>query len=519
MNIEVNRLRFKGASESPHHQAFLIEDALNTLLSGEQRLVLVRRIELDRPAGVAKSDSRAIVARNVAQGWARIMGSACHGGSDSAASANVVWFADAEEAKAILIARLLKNQSVDAWFWRLAVKLWRGQPLEQWVADEMRAADQMGAPGQAVGMIVRLLQAGRVEVAEAALLLLLAAPVNDGQWRSTPFVHTNSFAPLPSEFVSNPTSAKQRKRQSAQVAMWLPQFRSKLPPDFSRMLRRLSTQIADRVPLIGLVERFLSRFVPELSLQAELLRIAAQHFLDAAVAEQPLSSSPKASQTAQPSGHRAGETPNPETQSAHQAATDATPILKDEGRTKRPPDKIEAPHSSDSDDFAPFPEPQFDVERRSSAAGLFYLFNPLRELGWPQWLVSRPALLGANPTAQLLDAIAKHHGVTADDPAFAFLRERIDNTEPIDPEILRLWRIALDRWLKRKARIKLARLIGKSGWLHWQGDRILVRFRLSDIDIRLRRCAIDRDPGWVMWAGLSVRYNFSDHPLYADELI
>jgi hypothetical protein len=41
-------------------------------------------------------------------------------------------------------------------------------------------------------------------------------------------------------------------------------------------------------------------------------------------------------------------------------------------------------------------------------------------------------------------------------------------------------------------------------------DRIAIRFPADAADPRLRRLALDVDPGWVPWLGLAIRYHFRD---------
>ena len=72
------------------------------------------------------------------------------------------------------------------------------------------------------------------------------------------------------------------------------------------------------------------------------------------------------------------------------------------------------------------------------------------------------------------------------------------------------WRIGLDRWLERRARIKLARLVWRPGWLRVTDERLIVRFPPAAADIRLRRRALDVDPGWTDWLGLAVRYLYAE---------
>jgi hypothetical protein len=131
-------------------------------------------------------------------------------------------------------------------------------------------------------------------------------------------------------------------------------------------------------------------------------------------------------------------------------------------------------------------------------------------MGLREWLADRPELLAGDPGRNLLRAIAAHHRVAPDDPALGPLEPGEPWADP--PEWARHWRTGLDRWLRRRARISLAGLVWKPGWLRTIDDRLVVRFPLSAIDLRLRRRALDVDPGWTDWIGLSVRYAFADRP-------
>jgi hypothetical protein len=61
--------------------------------------------------------------------------------------------------------------------------------------------------------------------------------------------------------------------------------------------------------------------------------------------------------------------------------------------------------------------------------------------------------------------------------------------------------------------LRLADLVRRRGWLHLAETTLSVRFPLEAADLRLRRLALDADPHWVPWLGLSVRYHYRDAPL------
>ncbi len=81
-----------------------------------------------------------------------------------------------------------------------------------------------------------------------------------------------------------------------------------------------------------------------------------------------------------------------------------------------------------------------------------------------------------------------------------------------NPVFLTAWRVGLDRWLRRTAGLRLTDVVRRPGWLIDTGEHLSVRFRTDDADIRLRRRALDIDPGWVPWLGRVVRYHYRDEP-------
>ena len=81
-----------------------------------------------------------------------------------------------------------------------------------------------------------------------------------------------------------------------------------------------------------------------------------------------------------------------------------------------------------------------------------------------------------------------------------------------NPALLTAWRVGLDRWLRRTAGLRLTDVVHRRGWLTDTGEHLSVRFRIDDADIRLRRRALDIDPGWVSWLGRVVRYHYRDEP-------
>jgi len=154
-------------------------------------------------------------------------------------------------------------------------------------------------------------------------------------------------------------------------------------------------------------------------------------------------------------------------------------------------------------DGAPYP---FSQRVHSAHAGLWLVVPSLIELGFREWLAQRRELLGTNPASRLLHEIGRHNRVAVDDPALVVLGPLADAESR--PEWVLLWRHGLDRWLRRTVRRRLHDLVSRSGELDFGELELVVHYPAAAADIALRRQALDRDPGWTDWLGLSVRYNF-----------
>ena len=148
----------------------------------------------------------------------------------------------------------------------------------------------------------------------------------------------------------------------------------------------------------------------------------------------------------------------------------------------------------------------------SRAAGLFLIVRPLVMLGLPEWLDLRPGLAADGFGRALLRDIARKMRVPDDDPVFALLAHDPSTDGLFKSGHLTAWRVGLDRWLRRRARIKLTEVVRRSGWITASGESLSVRFRVDAADLRLRRYALDIDPGWVSFLGFVMRYHYRDEP-------
>ncbi len=151
------------------------------------------------------------------------------------------------------------------------------------------------------------------------------------------------------------------------------------------------------------------------------------------------------------------------------------------------------------------PPKTLSAEERSMAAGLFYLARPLRLLGYDAWLKANALEASQQHGLQLLRHIAIRYRIEEYDPVWALLPE-----EDVAGLTLSPWRIALDRWLRKRCRLTLGKLVKRTGWITCHDAHMRVRFPLDSADVRLRRLGIDIDPGFVPWLGRSLSFVYED---------
>jgi hypothetical protein len=77
------------------------------------------------------------------------------------------------------------------------------------------------------------------------------------------------------------------------------------------------------------------------------------------------------------------------------------------------------------------------------------------------------------------------------------------------------WRVAVRRSLRRHAGIGIASLCRRPGLVVVTATHVDVTLPLDAADLRLRRCGLDRDPGWVPWFGRIVVFHFAGPEILA----
>lgn len=489
--VAVSRLRLRAPPALARRAVARAEDALRLAAPEGERLLVLRRLRLGR---LPVTGTAALWEARAGAALREAGGRALHASAPGAAAADAVWFASVAEARWLLLRELAAGRRADAWFWRLAVPDWQGAALPEWVP---RLAAQALAEPQA-------------EVALASAVLRLA-----GEGALAPLLHALAFAPEPPRAKpSHPPATPLRAPRDAtpSAAALAMQLLARLPP-----LARARLHAAIRA---APAQRRAARWLARLALLAAAPEAAAQPTALAALAEALLAeilAAPRA--TARESTLPAPDPPPPPLAPRTTTTAEVARIAR------AAPDEADAPARSAAPPIlsttppsAPAPPPGTPAlvppiaplsveELHSRAAGVMLLIRPLVRLGLPGWLDRHPHLAATGFARGLLRHIALRHRIPPEDPLLAVLIE--DAAHP--PAALDAWRVGLDRWLRRRARRRLAGIVRRPGWLSLAEDRLLLRFPPGSADLNLRRLALDVDPGWVPWLGLAIRYAFRDH--------
>lgn len=488
--IEVTKLKLRCASQERDRTRFAIEDSLRTSIPDERRLVLLRKMRITGSVSLTQPAERNAAIRD---GWLAAISGARHGGDDGAADANCVWFASRDEALALLLSRLLAGKAVDAWYWKLAIPDWQGRPWRSWASECLSEAIGQAQDSRVLAIVQCFVAAGATEALIEALTgpeAAKPAPIGTQMLRelqsSSPSPELHEFAP-----------------QIAESAAAL--FATSMPPELRRAIVMLASKGGEpRAFARAIVRAWVSKRSPALALSPVLLAGIVGAVFEAMTSTRTRRARLVVTEESPPSKRRSAK--RPDAQAAETAAALSAPE----------PSSIQqaAPRPAPEDVVRERPEPESQTAEEASApcrfysdhAGLWLVVPSLVELGFRDWLAERPRLLGEDPASQLLREIARHHRVPPDDMTLAALGPPLQ--PDVRPEWTRLWRHALDGWLRRTVKRRLHDLVNRPGELQWSELELVVHYPAADADLALRRLALDRDPGWTDWLGLSIRYNF-----------
>ncbi len=458
--VQIKNLKLKlSDADTKTHARFRVEEALR--LSGRdggERLVILRRLDLGRIDQGLNERTSSVLRDMIAN--------AVPAFSAASARANAVWFESREVAQANLLEILLAGVEPLAWYWPKAVpELKHGAAPARLVLLKQLQRSPKGR--------IKLAQLVRRMVEDGTLLRLLR------QISDADATHLVDIWPGRTSLALPIHRAHQILVNSLPLQPALP---TATPAD--TQLRAESQRVSK--PIASITNRALLLTMPRHS--------AVRQWLYNALV---LAAYPSLVEDAAHVQSMAREL------DLMLAKTDAD---VEAPRADVPQAPTLATASVSNDNLQSGPAPQLlSLERRSTAAGLFYLLRPLRQLGYDAWLKQHPHEAARQHGLQLVRHIAVRQRVDETDAVWGLLPAEADPGIDTSP-----WRIALDRWLRRHCRLNLAKVIKRMGWLQWGEDHISVRFPLDSADLRLRRRGVDIDPGFVSWMGRSVHFTFAD---------
>ena len=510
----VRHLRVRGPREDEaRHAAIVLADALHTAsmpIAERGQMLLVRKLELGR---ISPRASAATLALLVERALRDLQMAAVPFDLPTAASANAVLFPGRAEAIARLARLHARGIEAHEWFWTAAVPGWRTDLSrgEKWVTL-LEAAHALPE--------ARLVAAKVVQEA-------VRAGIEDELPDAIPLPHTGLWLRL-EEWITAPVAETR-------------------PPE--SLLTPRHGMIVERWQCRGAAEEFLTWIVLMLAIGERPARAADAQLPARAAAwldfnRERTDNAPRAEAKTRGAPARAASDLEPGDPPLAPVIAHPGFIEREAARTSGIAVALDINESAElADAPAVFAEdelpPELPATSRAAAtvgepthfAGLLFLVPVLERLGFAEFLEMHPSLLESNFPALLLRFIGARTGMKPHDPMWLALGE----AEPFQfeelrgmPEPARLllaspapraridrpqiaWLTALRRWCRRHARVGLISLVRRPGRVATSLTHLDIFFDLAEADLRLRRMALDVDPGWVPWLGRIVRFHYLDH--------
>ncbi|MDB5706051.1 MAG: hypothetical protein JWN66_3167 [Sphingomonas bacterium] len=490
MGVEIATLRLRGPPEAAVQARFLIEDGIRTAWPDEERLVLIRRVALAQTRPGHRPIERHAAFRRA---YDVATASRRHGGDSGAADANCVWFASRAEAWRLLLRALLAGRTPDAWFWRLVVPEWHGEAAEPWLAARLEEALAGRGEMDAVTLVETVEAAGASALLFAAVERLAAS--------ASGIAVPAGYRPDTDAAADIPRSGGSSFADDAPAIERVALLAARLPAGLVHLVETLALRLGPGKPAVRyLLERLLLRASPSLRLSPPTLAASVRSY--ASLLSTGRSPAIWLAHIVATGARTPGAAPQPPVIMAARSVAPARAAVPSAPGRRESTIEPETPTT-----MAPA-TPDLLVpagERATPAAGLWLVIPALIRLGFREWLAERPAIAAADGGRQLLRVLGRHYRLAPDDPALAPLGEPGE-----DLGFETAWRVGLDRYYRHRARIRLADVILRPGRISVTEDRVTLRFPPEAADIRLRRRALDVDPGWTDWLGLVVRYRYAE---------
>lgn len=521
--------------------------------------LLIRRLEL----GAIRSDhSPTRIAERISNlTRSQLAGAVCVD-QHSAAGAEAVWFSDPLQPFRVLLLRLLDGHQAREWYWRtlfrqslLSPLLTSPQPLTcNSTTISLLLTQAANSPLRGLA-IARLLEAALtpirlqrlfsyITVALAQQLLALqgvTGTVVEGEGRASEEGKNNAAAAIAAPSLS----LAWRHALIMAVALWGTQDMRSRWLAWNALISGQPAWLERSVSL--------QRIAPQHWLQAwERQAVSSLKHTEVGLGEKTiqLSPLPAVSETKRSLPIKPG--PPPESNLAlalTPASFPHTTSARPGQHTKTRPEPVEQrpanENAGSSIDTVDVPEHDnqsgADLAVFSAHAGFALLIPLLQRMDFSRLLADNEELLALDLPRRLLHTLAERFAIPATDPVRQLFTgldaaqtahidtlhlppawrhmttssgrplHRLDPSESIAidlQQLLNLLQLLAALLLRRHGRLSLRALIQRPGRVvltatHWD-----VIFDLNQIDLRLRRVALDTDPGWVGWLGRVVQFHY-----------
>ncbi len=502
----INSLRLKAERDRHDIGRFYLEQALRAASQPEGKLIIVRKVSLGK---LDFTGGERQLSNHVQQSLTEKYSNAVHASRALTGSADVVWFWSVGEARQLFLSLLIGGQQPIAWFWRLAIEDWKGDDAIGWLDERVRAAG--GNARQAIALGRELLAAAR-QVKGSSIVQTFGKLSDLTRQQYYPASFDERKKPgetrIPN-FADDHKSHRDMPFSQIEVFADQLQMRQDIRDIIDTAIR------ANNLPVAAMLARFLLSAVrPDLAgtmvaipyLAAEIIKaIAVDGFAQQALWKVDEAEPLVANQEKDPG---ASNTKND---------WPTAPEMKEETAAKT--DMAEDSSSQDDDSESGYSDHEdlpAGEEQQLSNAGLLLIIPTLNRLGLEQWLDIRQNRFDFNFAAHLIAFMASQHASKTGRTIMDLLDLNEDHAQKIfsaHHAEFRLWSKATDKWLRRTARRRLHDLARRGGWVSRDAETLNIRFPEAAADIRLRRLALDVDPGWVSWLGRTIHYHFSDDPL------
>jgi hypothetical protein len=524
----VHRLHLRSSHDTLNRRgAILLEDALRTatLPDGDgSRLLLVRCLSLGRfRVSAAPASLALLIEQRVHECCARSVSAQ----DPSAPLASAVYFRDEVEPYISLAVRLTKQESVDAWFWPLAVRGWNsGMSRDDALRVLLAGICQTEAAWAGVLSLVRVLLRdatlnpllSSLRRQDGPTLLALFGWASPSVPPARPSAHADAdLIGLPAAWTSVAMSWFRTWGADDSRSLWL-----------AAVLSMLAAQ--ERGPAFSTPSTRVIREAPALIRALSAADLGSNDWADLGSGET-LGPDAPGNAGRQMGARRhlpasSSETQAPPNEAYESLTVDthakaaANFLAEDRGvRPDQPESATDAGQRTPNIDeersdgrLEPVtPRPLWKLVPEAdctSFGGLFFLISAMQRTGLPLWLEEHPEFAQWNFPGLLLREIARRLQAADEDPAVLALRCRPEGVPEEVSEEIRFWIMTLRRWCRRVARIGLHSLICRPGRIACTETHIDITFRAVDADIRVRKAGLDIDPGWVPWFGQVIYFHY-----------